>query len=131
MVEAGTAASKEAAPPVCDRHHKRGGPRFGPRAFSGERKSKGMGAPIRILLALAGAAVAPLGPARAWAACSVSQGDLDGNGSPDVRIVGDARPQRIVISDSQSSYRVQVDCDGNGRFTDPGDIDTGLTAGEI
>src|SRR5262249_40006999 len=65
------------------------------------------------------------------AACSVAQADFDANGRPDVRIKGDAAKQVILIEDSQTSYRVRVDCNGDGDFTDAGDIDTGTLAFEI
>ena len=65
-------------------------------------------------------------PRSGQAACSVTQGDFDGNGRDDVRIVGDARHQYISIADSQASYRVQVDCNGDGDFTDAEDVDTGV-----
>ncbi len=61
-------------------------------------------------------------PALAHAACSVVQKDVDGNGSQDVLVLGDARRQQIVITDRPSSYTVQIDCDGNGLFNDPGDV---------
>jgi len=64
-------------------------------------------------------------PHGAQAACSVTQGDFDGNGRPDVRINGDTGKQVIIIDDSQTSYQVLVDCNGDGDYTDPGDIDTG------
>jgi hypothetical protein len=68
-------------------------------------------------------------PAGARAACSLAQGDFDGNGTEDVRIAGDARAQYIVVIDSPETYAVQIDCNDDGDFTDSGDVDTGtLTA---
>src|SRR5262245_13800712 len=69
------------------------------------------------------------GPAPARAACSVTQGDFDGDGLLDLRILGDTLPQHIAIVDGTSSYHVQVDCNNDGDFTDVGDIDvTGAVA---
>jgi hypothetical protein len=70
-------------------------------------------------------------PHAAWAACSVTQGDFDGNGREDVRILGDAGKQRITILDGQATYRVKVDCNADGDTADPGDIDTGTLAFDI
>jgi hypothetical protein len=63
-------------------------------------------------------------PESARAACSLTMGDFDGSGRIDVRIVGTG--QRVVIDDAQSSYRARVDCNGDGTFGGPPDIDTGL-----
>src|SRR5262245_61719053 len=62
-------------------------------------------------------------PAAARAACSVQQADFDNDGLPDIRILGDALPQNIVIVDGTASFHVTVDCNNNGSLADPGDID--------
>src|SRR5262249_18176801 len=79
-------------------------------------------APVLLLLA-------PSHEARA--ACSVTQGDFDGSGTQDVRIKGDSARQKIVIDDSQTSYRVRVDCNNDGDCRDAVDIETGTLAFEI
>ena len=56
----------------------------------------------------------------AGAACSVTALDLDGNGSLDLRIVGDAADQRLEIVDDPDAGTTTVflDCNGNGDFLD-------------
>ncbi len=78
-------------------------------------------------LAVLASAYAPA----ARAACRVDRGDFDGSGRDDLRIVGDGRPQTIRILDGQGTYQVQIDCDDDGTFTGPGDVDTGVVAGDI
>ncbi len=62
------------------------------------------------------------GPVTARAACSVTSGDFDGNGTADVRILGDAQRQNLTIEFDAASVLVQLDCNGNGVYTDPGDF---------
>lgn len=55
--------------------------------------------------------------------------DLDGDGAADdVRITGDAGPNAIAITDDgDTSARVQIDANGDGDTTDPGDRDQVVT----
>ncbi len=75
----------------------------------------------RPILAAAVFGLALAGPAKAIA-CSVIEADKDGNGTTDLRVVGDAGKQNAVIEIRQVGYLVKVDCNGNGSYTDPGDI---------
>lgn len=57
-------------------------------------------------------------------ACSVTTGDFDGNGTDDLRIVGDLKNQHVLITEHNTGgnqTRVQVDCNGDADFTDGGD----------
>src|SRR5262245_34629282 len=94
------------------------------RRKSAQPRSRAGGTMSRMCLAALGMtlAVELAAPGPVRAACSITQGDFDQNGGQDVRIQGDALPQRIVITDGPGSYRVQVDCNANGLFTDPGDL---------
>ena len=58
-------------------------------------------------------------PARA---CAVTEADIDKNGSMDLRITGSAGKQNAIIEIHNTGYLVMVDCNGNGIFTNPGDI---------
>jgi hypothetical protein len=73
------------------------------------------------LLPLA-AAIALALPGTARSACSVTEG-TDGNGNAKLTIKGDATAQTIFLLDAGVSVQVQVDCNNNGLFTDPGDQD--------
>jgi hypothetical protein len=70
----------------------------------------------------------------AEAACSVTQGDFDGNGSTDLRVVGDGRNQTLTVYDDPTAGTTTVffDCDGDGGFTNAaaGDLN-GLVFGEF
>jgi hypothetical protein len=63
-------------------------------------------------LALASLAVAAR-PAGA-ALCTVTQKDLDGNGSLDLRIVASTHPQKVIIDAYQDQTVVSLDCNGGG-----------------
>jgi hypothetical protein len=77
----------------------------------------------RLLPVLAAAGLL-LGAARtSGAGCLVYSGkDLDGNGTPDLRIIGDALKQTLTIADAGDSVTITADCNNNGRTTDVGDI---------
>jgi hypothetical protein len=59
----------------------------------------------------------------ATAACTVTTGDFDGNGSLDLRVVTDGANQtlRIVDDPRLHSTTVFLDCNGDGDFIDAGD----------
>jgi hypothetical protein len=48
------------------------------------------------------------------AACSVIEGDRDGNGSIDLRVLGYSGKQSAVIDVMQDGYAVYIDCNNNG-----------------
>jgi hypothetical protein len=73
------------------------------------------------LLPIAAAAVLAL-PGSARAVCSVTTG-VDGNGNDKLTIKGDAFPQVIALGDVGVSIQVQVDCNFDGDYADPGDVD--------
>jgi hypothetical protein len=59
------------------------------------------------------------------AACAVTSADLDGNGTPDLKILGNSNPQHLEVQDDGTGLTVFLDCNGNNLFTDPpssGDI---------
>jgi hypothetical protein len=71
---------------------------------------------------LSGAALAlVLALPRPTAACSVTAGDFDGNGTTDLRILGDARPQRLILAVGGGVTVARLDCNGDGDFSDPGE----------
>jgi hypothetical protein len=57
----------------------------------------------------------PALPAAA-AQCTVTQKDLDGNGTLDLRIVGSLIPQKVIIDAYQDQTVVSLDCNGDGSF---------------
>ena len=63
-----------------------------------------------------------LAPATGHASCSVTEADKDGNGTVDLRLVGDASKQNAIVEMRQAGYLAKVDCNGNGSYTDGGDI---------
>jgi hypothetical protein len=64
-------------------------------------------------------ALAPsLVPAAARAACTLTTGDLDGNASPDLRIVGTPATQRVRLVNNAGALSVFLDCNGDGDFAD-------------
>jgi hypothetical protein len=69
------------------------------------------------------------GAAPAHAACSVTTGDFDGNGTDDLRITGDSLRQILVMDIGAAGIHVQLDCNGDGDFTDAGDTDTTFNLG--
>jgi len=77
--------------------------------------SKALSLLIAVAAVLAGARTG-------WAACSITQGDFDGNGRLEVRVVGDLRYQSILVLDHGTSVDLGIDCDGNGGYSDPGDV---------
>jgi hypothetical protein len=54
-------------------------------------------------------------------AVAVTTGDFDGNGTLDIRILGDAAGQRVLLDDNESSLTLSIDANGDGDFTDAGD----------
>lgn len=63
-----------------------------------------------------------LAPRAAEASCSVLEGDKDGNGTADLRIIGDAHKQIVRLELRNAGYLVEVDCNGNGSLNDSTDI---------
>lgn len=64
-------------------------------------------------------ALAPsLVPAAARAACLLTTGDLDGNGSPDLRIVATPAPQNVRLVNDAGALSLFLDCNGDGDFAD-------------
>lgn len=57
--------------------------------------------------------------------CTVSVLDLNGDGEPDLQVVGDAGKQELTITDDPSRNQtiVQLDCNGDGDLEDAGDLD--------
>jgi hypothetical protein len=66
-------------------------------------------------------------PAAARAACSVTSGDFDANGSIDMRFIGDAYRQNLLLDLGNGSVQVKLDCNGDGDYADPGDFDFNIT----
>jgi hypothetical protein len=60
----------------------------------------------------------------------VSSADIDGNGSADMRVRGDKQSQRVVIIDNDTATIVSLDCNGDGDFTDAGELNA-QTFGEF
>lgn len=81
---------------------------------------------ILVLLGLALAA-----PRIAGAACSVVAADKDGNGTTDLRIIGSVYKQNAIIEIKNVGYTVKIDCNGNGVYTDLGDITATSTTATI
>lgn len=77
----------------------------------------------RLALTLALSAAALALPRGASAGCAVVEADRDANGTTDVRLTGDTKKQ-IATAEirNDGSYLVQIDCNGNGLFTDVGDV---------
>jgi len=72
-------------------------------------------------LVLLGAAL--LAARSSEAGCSIIDGDRDGNGTADVRIVGDALRHAVVAEiHNDGSYLISVDCNNNGSFADAIDV---------
>lgn len=70
----------------------------------------------------------------ATAACSVTTGDFDGNGSQDLRVIGDLANQTLRIIDAPrlGTTTLFLDCDGDGLFTNAGAGDrNGVVMGEF
>jgi hypothetical protein len=70
----------------------------------------------------------------AVAACSVTTGDFDGNGSQDLRVIGDAANQTLRIIDAPrlGTTTLSLDCDGDGLFTNAAAGDrNGVVMGEF
>ena len=70
----------------------------------------------------------------ATAACSVTTGDLDANGSQDLRVIGDAVNQTLRIIDAPrlGTTTLFLDCDGDGLFTNAAAGDrNGVVLGEF
>lgn len=61
----------------------------------------------------------------------VTSGDFDGNGSTDVRIIGNAKKNIVEIADSGTSMTVSLDLNGDGDFTDPGEADNLVIAASV
>lgn len=63
-------------------------------------------------------------PNAAWATttCSVIEGDKDGNGTTDLRIIGTGGKQNVVVEIRDAGYQVQIDCNNKGSFADSGDV---------
>jgi hypothetical protein len=66
---------------------------------------------------LAGLALAPRPVAAAQ--CTVTQQDLDGNGTPDLKILGSSITQKLIIDAYQSQTIVSLDCNGGGFLGPP------------
>jgi hypothetical protein len=69
-------------------------------------------------------------PGTAGAACIVTPG-TDGNGNAKLTIKGTTGPQTIQLLDAVVSVQVQVDCNNDGDFTDPGEDQTIATNFEV
>jgi hypothetical protein len=65
------------------------------------------------------------------AACSLTQGDFDGNGSLDVRIRGDAGRQVLRIEEAGEAFAVGLSCNGDEDFDDPTDIRLEFALGPV
>lgn len=68
----------------------------------------------RLLVAVAVSLV----PTAARAACPLTTGDLDGNGTPDLRIVGTAAPQNVLLVNNAGALSLSLDCNGDGDYVD-------------
>lgn len=55
-------------------------------------------------------------------ACAVLEGDEDGNGTTDLRLLGTGGRQNAVVLLKNAGYQVKLDCDSNGSFNDTGDV---------
>ena len=109
-------------------------------AASGRNRASGTaptrGGAVRRAALAAGLALAALlgAAALAEAACSLTTGDFDGNGSTDLRILGDAADQTLRIQDDPDAGTTTVflDCNGDGDFLNAaaGDIN-GSVLGEF
>jgi hypothetical protein len=75
------------------------------------------------LVAAAAFTVLLAGAPLTHAACSMSQGDFDGNGTMDLRVRGDAARQVLELSDRGASVSVRLSCNGDADFEDATDID--------
>jgi hypothetical protein len=84
--------------------------------------------PVLILALSLGAAALP-GLARA--ACTATQGDFDGNGTTDLRIVGTGAKQRIVLDVEAAQTLVSISCNGDPDFIDAGDLNQQPFAGNF
>ncbi len=69
-------------------------------------------------------------PGTAGAACTITPGN-DGNGNTKLTIKGTAAPQTIQVLDAVASVQVQVDCNNDGDFSDPGEDQTIATNFEV
>jgi hypothetical protein len=67
----------------------------------------------------------------AAATCHVTQDDFDHNGTQDLRIVGTAPGQALRISDAGDNTTLRLDCNGDGDFKDPGELDGTTTFSSI
>jgi hypothetical protein len=76
---------------------------------------------LKRILVLASALLAAAPAARA--ACPITTGDFDGNGTTDIRIEGDGGKQRFLIDVQAAQTVVSISCNGDADFTDPGDVD--------
>lgn len=58
-------------------------------------------------------------PHAGHAACVITQSDYDKNGTQDLKLTGDNLRQNAVIElRGSGGYLAQIDCNGNGRYTD-------------
>jgi hypothetical protein len=73
-------------------------------------------------LILGAALVALAGPSWAAGVCTVTPGDLNADGTPDLRIEGGTGPKILLIELSQTQTIVSLDCEGNNNFTGPSDV---------
>jgi hypothetical protein len=76
----------------------------------------------RLFVAAAAVAALLAGAGAARAACSATAGDFDGNGSIDLRLRGDAGPQFLSLTDTESGVAVRLSCNGDDDVDDPTDI---------
>ncbi|MBI3932816.1 MAG: hypothetical protein HY317_05315 [Acidobacteria bacterium] len=84
----------------------------------------------RGLLLAAGAIAAVLGgPRSSAAACGVTSADLDGNGSPDLKILGTTAAQTLTLIDNGTDVVVSLNCNTDSDFTDAGELDSVPFAG--
>jgi hypothetical protein len=74
------------------------------------------------LLPLAAAAAVLALPVSVRAACTFTEADFDGNGTSDLRIVGDPAKQTLILFHFSGGSAFQLDCNSDGDFGDPGDV---------
>jgi len=81
------------------------------------------------LAALGAAALVLAAPRLGLAAsCTVTSGDLDANGTPDLKITGSSGLQTLVLDDDAAGIIVSLDCNHDGDFLDTALGDVNATA---
>jgi hypothetical protein len=74
------------------------------------------------LLPLAAAAAVLALPGSLRAACTFIEADFDGNGTSDLRILGDPAKQTLILFHFGTGSAFQLDCNSDGDYSDPGDV---------